>query len=435
VISTEVIGIVVLILIFVVGTLTTVNIGALALAASFALGMGLAGEDLDTVLSGFPVDMFLILFGVTYLFAVAANNGTVSWLVQICSSAVRGKKVILPLVIFLVSVVPTAFGAVGPAVVALLAPVAMRVARRHNLSPQLAGLLVVHGTTAGGFSPLNLGGVIVNGTLERNGIPSNPVELFFFSFAYNLVLGLVLWQTLEGIRRRSVKAEIFAEARAGASSNGQTDLDAHVAADVADEDTVGFSWRNVVTIAAFLGVAAGAVVLGIDIGLLALAAAVILNVVASGPEQSVTSKVAWDAIVLICGLLTFVAVLERIGTVEMVGHSVARLDSPLLGALFILLAAGAVSAFASTFGTVGALVPLSLPLLATGDITVSGFAVALAISASVVDASPFSTNGALLIAGSPETERRRTYRILLRWGVAMVVTAPVVTWLVFVVAM
>lgn len=434
-ISTELIGIVVLILIFVIGTLTSVNIGALALAASFAVGMGFAGEDLDTVLSGFPVDMFLILFGVTYLFAVAANNGTVSWLVQICSSAVRGNKVILPLVIFLVSVVPTAFGAVGPAVVALLAPVAMRVARRNNLSPQLAGLLVVHGTTAGGFSPLNLGGVIVNGTLERGGIASNPVELFLFSFAYNLLLGLVLWQTLEGSRRRSARAEVCADASIGGSSSGQTDLDVHETVHLDDDDAARFSWRNALTIAAFLGVAAGAVGFGIDIGLLALAAAVILNVVASGPERSVTSKVAWDAIVLICGLLTFVAMLERIGTVEMVGNSVARLDSPLLGALFILVVAGAVSAFASTFGTIGALVPLSLPLLATGDITVSGFAVALAISASVVDASPFSTNGALLIAGSPEMERGRTYRILLRWGAAMVLTAPLVTWLLFVVAM
>jgi hypothetical protein len=54
------------------------------------------------------------------------------------------------------------------------------------------------------------------------------------------------------------------------------------------------------------------------------------------------------------------------------------------------------------------------------------------VSATVVDAAPFSTVGALAVANASEEERPHVYRGLLRWGAAMVVTAPLVTWLCFI---
>jgi hypothetical protein len=50
----------------------------------------------------------------------------------------------------------------------------------------------------------------------------------------------------------------------------------------------------------------------------------------------------------------------------------------------------------------------------------------------VVDSTPFSTVGALVVANSPEDERDNVFRGLLAWGAVMVVTAPVITWLAFV---
>ena len=58
--------------------------------------------------------------------------------------------------------------------------------------------------------------------------------------------------------------------------------------------------------------------------------------------------------------------------------------------------------------------------------------IALAVSATVVDATPFSTVGALVVANASESERRRSIAGCWLWGAAMVITAPVITWLVFV---
>ena len=70
--------------------------------------------------------------------------------------------------------------------------------------------------------------------------------------------------------------------------------------------------------------------------------------------------------------------------------------------------------------------------MARGEIGTTGLVVALAISATVVDATPFSTVGALVVANAEDEERPRIYRGLLRWGAAMVVTAPLLTWLIFI---
>src|SRR3712207_4161906 len=79
----EVVSILVLVAVFLIATVLPVNMGALAFVAAFVVGGWVVGEEVpDDVLEGFPADLFIILVGVTYLFAIAKNNGTVDWLVQ-----------------------------------------------------------------------------------------------------------------------------------------------------------------------------------------------------------------------------------------------------------------------------------------------------------------------------------------------------------------
>ena len=49
------------------------------------------GVSEDDIFAGFPGDLFIILVGVTYLFAIATNNGTVDWLVHAAVKAVGGR--------------------------------------------------------------------------------------------------------------------------------------------------------------------------------------------------------------------------------------------------------------------------------------------------------------------------------------------------------
>ncbi len=92
-----------------------------------------------------------------------------------------------------------------------------------------------------------------------------------------------------------------------------------------------------------------------------------------------------------------------------------------------------VSAFASSVGIMGALIPLAVPFLAQGEIGAVGMVAALAVSATVVDVSPFSTNGALVLAAAPDVDRERFFRQLMAYGGIVVAAVPAVVWLVMVV--
>jgi len=148
----------------------------------------------------------------------------------------------------------------------------------------------------------------------------------------------------------------------------------------------------------------------------------------SGAER----QIAWSVVLLVCGIVTYMNALQRYGTVEAVGAGIAGLGRPLVVALLLCAVGAVTSAFASSAGILGAMMPLAAPLLAQGVVGTTGLVVALAVSATVVDATPFSTVGALVVANASEEERARVYRALLSWGALMVVTAPLVTWLVFV---
>jgi hypothetical protein len=64
------------------------------------------------------------------------------------------------------------------------------------------------------------------------------------------------------------------------------------------------------------------------------------------------------------------------------------------------------------------------------------FIAAFAVSSTIVDVSPFSTNGALVLANAPESvDRDRFFRQLVAYGALVTVLAPIVLWLGFVVVL
>src|SRR5919201_1602517 len=140
--SNELISILFLVAVFVVATVLPINMGVLGIVAAFAVGTAM-GVSEDDIFAGFPGDLFVILVGVTYLFAIAKRNGTVDWLVATAVRAVGGRIALIPWVMFAVCAAITAAGAVSPAAVAIIAPVGLGFAARYRISPLLMGVMVV----------------------------------------------------------------------------------------------------------------------------------------------------------------------------------------------------------------------------------------------------------------------------------------------------
>lgn len=439
--SIQVVSIIGLVLIFLLATLRSVNMGAVAFLGAFVIGVFITGESEDDLFGGFPGDLFVVLVGVTLLFAIAKSNGTVDWLIHAGVRAVGGRIAFIPWVMFGITSLLTMVGAVVPGAIAIMAPIGLNFATRYRINPLLMGLLIINGGSAGGFSPISIFGSITNGVVERNGLPGNPVLLWVSSFVFNAVLSLVVFFLFGG--KKLLGRRVDTDARPGTGES--------VTDEPADEPTGGVGGgapattrtevltgattldaQRVVTLVGLVGLAIGALALEFDVGLLALGIATVICLLFPGTTKACVGQVAWPTVLLICGVVTYVSMMERMGTIDFLGDSVAGIGAPLLAAFVICLIGGAVSAFASTTGILGALIPLAVPFLLTDQVGAVGMIIALAISSSVVDSSPFSTSGALVVANSPEEVRDSVFRRLMAWGMSMIVVAPVFATAIFV---
>ncbi|MHC5262816.1 SLC13 family permease [Streptomyces sp. UC4497] len=457
--SDQVISIIGLVLVFLIATFTKVHMGVIAIVAAFIVGTAVAGESADELFAGFPGDLFVVLVGVTLLFAIAKNNGTVDWLVQASTRAVRGRIALIPWVMFLITGALTASGAVVPGAVGIMAPIGMGFAVRHKINPILMGLLIINGASAGGFSPISIFGTITNGVVQREDLPGSEGMLFLTSFLFNLALSVIVFflfggRNLLGRRAESVTGKpptqdggngVPAQATAAdrtptptpdGTSGGTATATAPAPAPAAvgvEEEVHHLTPVRALTVLGVISLAVGSLAFDLDVGLMAFVVSAVLCLVSPASAKGAVERCAWPTVLLVCGIVMYVSLMDEMGTIKWAGESVSDLGTPLVSALLICVIGGVVSAFASTTGILGALIPLAVPFLAGGEIGAIGMISALAISSSVVDSSPFSTSGALTVASAPEEMRDTVFRRLMAWGLSMTVIAPLATWVILVI--
>ncbi|MFJ8170731.1 SLC13 family permease [Streptomyces sp. NPDC094473] len=424
--SAELISILVLVVVFVIATTRSINMGALAFAAAFGVGELVADLDADGIFAGFPGDLFVVLVGVTYLFAIARANGTTDWLVHASIRLVGGRIALIPWVMFVITGALTAIGAVSPAAVAIVAPIALSFAARYGISPLLMGAMVVHGAQGGGFSPISIYGSIVNGIVERENLPGNELFLFLASLVANLIIAAVVFVLFGGLKLSRHRAEV-------SSSNGSAGDDRGKGTSLESEEDTHLTLPRIATLIALVALVVAVLGFDLDAGLTAVTLAVVLSAFWPDTSRKAVSEIAWPTVLLICGVITYVGVLEEMGTIKWAGEGVGDIGVPLLAAVLLCYVGAIVSAFASSVGIMGALIPLAVPFLVQGEIGAVGMIAALAVSATVVDVSPFSTNGALVLAAAPDVDRERFFRQLMIYGGVIVAVVPAVVWLVLVV--
>jgi len=449
--SAPVISIIILAVMFLIATLLPVNMGALAFVGAFLLGAVFLGMETTDILANFPGGLFLTLVGVTYLFAIAQGNGTIDLLVRGAVRLVGGRVALIPWVMFVITAVITAVGALSPAAVAIVAPIALGFARKYKISPLLMGMMVIHGAQGGGFSPIAVYGVIVNSLISTTGLDASPTAVFLSSLIFNVLIAVVLFVVLGGRTLMSSRVGHFVEQAAearmavsvGARSGGDVAYKGFGSGIYGPRDPAGDGLPTpatraelipqIVTVAGLIALAVIALGFKVDVGFVAITIAVILALVSPAAQKGAVNKISWSTVLLICGMLTFVGVLEEAGTIEYVSGAVANLGMPLLAALLICYIGAIVSAFASSTAILAALIPLAVPFLASGDIGAIGVICALAVSATIVDVSPFSTNGALVLANAPDdVDKDRFYKQILSYSGIVVVAGPAIAWAVLV---
>jgi hypothetical protein len=333
-VSVEVTSIVILVLIFVIATWRDVNMGVLGIVAAFIFGTFVLHLDTNDVWKGFPVDLFVTLVGLTYLFGFAQGNGAIEVLVRWSMRLVRGNVALAPWIFFAITAALVGIGALFS--VAIVTPLALGFARRNRVNQFMMGLLVVHGALAGAFSPISVYGVIINGFMAKQRLATSPFSLFAAPLVFSLVFAIVVYLVL----RKHPDADM----RAG--TGGTAEAAERV------EPLTGYQVTTIVALAIMVVLVVG---FNLNIGVVSMTLAAVLAVLQPREGVAALGRVSWPAVVLITGVLTYIAVLQRAGTVEWVSRGISAVPIPLVAALLLFYLSGFVSSLASSAG------PGSLP--------------------------------------------------------------------------
>ena len=403
----------VLVLAFAWGALTPVNAGLIALVAAYGVGGGLGGLGVAQVTALFPVDLFVILLGTTLLFSLLRLTGGVDLLAAWAERLAGGRRRRVPVLMFALAAILATAGAFTPAAVAIVAPVALALGARFGISALAMGLVTVQGANAGAFSPANPFGVLANRMLEGAGAPAGGLALWLNCFLFNAAIAAMAYAVVQGWT-------------GGADRVPPPEAGAAPGAPPAPDPLRGL---GLLAILALLVLTLG---FRLDVGVAALCASLVLIAARPGLQGPALQGVAWPAILLVTGIVTYVGVLERLGAVAALQSGLSAAGDGAMATLVTCYGVGLVSAFASTTGMLGALMPVVVPLAADPLLTPIGVVTAVAIAASAVDVSPMSTSGALLLASARPEEAGFFFRALLVYAAAMIALVPLLAWLVFV---
>jgi hypothetical protein len=158
----------------IVSGVARMNVGVLAISLAWLIGSYVAGMPVSAIVAGFPIGLATMLFGVTFLFGQAQQNGTLGNLAGRAIGLAGGHRGAIPLLFFILPLILATIGPGNIAAVALIAPLAMAIAGRTGISAFLMTLMVANGANAGAFSPFAPTGIIANQLIARQGIAMEP---------------------------------------------------------------------------------------------------------------------------------------------------------------------------------------------------------------------------------------------------------------------
>lgn len=197
------------------------------------------------------------------------------------------------------------------------------------------------------------------------------------------------------------------------------------------EEVPHHTWKQVVALAALACLGIGGVGFGIDLGYLGLSLTLVMILLLKIEPTQVISRIPWGVVVLIGGLLTYIGLMQEIGSFDILQDMLGASASPAIGLLILCYIAGVTSFFANSVAVLVTAVPL-IPTLIDAGLNPYAAILAVLMSAVLVDVNPFGAAGGLVVGATDSEERQQTFQGLLVYGLGAIVFAPLLAWGLFV---
>jgi di/tricarboxylate transporter len=413
-----VLSLIALVIALVVSCVSPKNIGVLAIALAFVVGGLFGGVSTAKIVNGFPLSLFMTLVGVTYLFGIAQANETIDKITKYAVKAVGGRIALLPIILFFVAFALASIGPGQIAIIALMAPPCMLLAEKVGISPFLMAMMVGNGGQAGAVSPIAPTGIIANGLAAKIGFAGLEFPLFFYNFLGHLAVGVIAYVLFGGLALwKKGDQAISPEAREALSIKVDP-----------------FTRQQMMTLAGIFLLLIVALFFKKDVGLTAFTIGAVLTLLNAADENKAIKAMPWSTILMVCGVTVLIGLMKDVGGMALFSSFIAKFSTPFTVTAIYGFVAAIISVYASTSGVI---LPAFIPMIPDLVKSIGGgdplaLIYTVVVAGHLVDVSPLSTTGALLIAGAgPNTDKQKLFRQMIFWGFAMSVVGAFISWLFF----
>ena len=411
------------------------NVGFLGIAFGIIVGGIFSNITAAKIMNAFPLSLFMILVGVTFLFGMAQTNGTMEKLTAYSVRACKGNTALVPLIIYILCTFVTTIGPGNIAGCALMAPVSMAIASKVKMPAFLMTLLVVGACNGAAFSPFAPTGIISNGIIAKCapelGIPADYLNTLAWKIHFNstiaqgfvniggfFVMGGLKWLREQkgaalDIDELAPKPEPF-----NAAQKTTLLLVAILIILVVVPGLPGVKGTLPKYITNMLS----------NVGSISFVLSIILMLTGYGDSKAAVKVMPWSVIMMVCGVSVLIDVMDKAGGLNFLVEVMASVAGPTTICFWTAFVPAVISAYSSSSGVV---MPMFLPMT-PGLVELTGgdpiaIISAIDVGSHLVDTSPLSTLGALCIASAGEEEDKGVlFRKLLIWGLSMSIVSGIV---------
>lgn len=417
--SMDVVSLLVLALVIVVSYKRNVNPGLLGVAAAFLLGFLLltkaktgimvpissAAGGSKLLVAGWSSKMFLMLFGVTFLFGIAKANKTLDLLTLKMVNLAQGRKNLLPIFIFIVGFFVSV---IGPGPVngsAIVAPIAAAIAFREKLNPFLMLISSYAGNLAGGLAPMTPSGFVAVSYAQRGGVEVGYNLLLNMAIAFTLLF-VVVYLIFGGWKNTAAVEE--------QQANVQTKLERN-------------HW---ITLLAIVAAIFCIIVFKLDVGITTFTAAVILIALGISTEKEAIAEVPWGMILMVCGMGVLVNLVGYSGGITYLVNALTPFINESTAASIMVVSGALMSAVASASGVVmPTLIPTATQLASNLSLDPKPLIYGVVIGAHFSCISPFSTVGALSLGAlGKDYDTKKMFMYLLEFAIGATIIGAVLVY-------
>lgn len=381
----EIISLLSIVIAIVIGFWKNINVGLIALAFALILGYYIGGIPINTIIGYWPIKLFFTTFGITLLFSIAKLNGTLEKISKTIIHQSGGKKVLIPIIFYVLALIIASVGPGNISTSALLLPIGLVIADRTKISMLMMSTLIILGSIAGGLSPLAPNGIVALDLAQTHGVGNLGLRIYVMNVISMTLFSALFFIVLGGLKLRGDK--------------------------VAIEKAGRFDKHQILTLVVIFILVVWVMVGGVNVGFAAFALSAILLIFKAADQNQAILHVPWSTLLLICGMAVLISVVNQLGGVDLLTTFLASLMNRTTAVPIMGLLSGVMSIFSSAVGVVmPTLIPTTVDLSTELGQVVSPavLTITIAVASHIVTMSPFSTMGALALASSPDSVDKKS---------------------------